>query len=55
MASSSPWTSSIRIRESAACPYRTTHLNRLGHYTLDVTRVPLPLEYDLPIFTTGSQ
>jgi len=40
---------------AALSPYRTAHLNRLGHYTLDVTRVPLPLEYDLPIFTTGSQ
>ena len=40
---------------AALSPYRTTHLNRLGHYTLDVTRVPLPLEYDLPIFTTGNQ
>jgi hypothetical protein len=32
----------------------TTHLDRLGNYTLDVTREPLPLEYDLPTFTTGS-
>ena len=40
---------------AALSPYRTTHLKRLGHDTLDVTHVPLPLEYDLPIFTSGSQ
>lgn len=38
---------------AALSPYRTTHLHRLGHYTLDLTRVPQPLEYDLPIFTTS--
>jgi hypothetical protein len=39
---------------AALSPYRTPHLLRLGRYTLDLTRVPQPLEYDLPLFTTGS-
>jgi len=39
---------------AALSPYRTSHLNRFGRYTLDMACVPLPLEYDLPIFTTGS-
>ncbi len=39
---------------AALSPYRTSHLNRFGRYTLDMARIPLPLEYDLPIFTTGS-
>ena len=39
---------------AALSPYRTPHLHRLCRYTLDLTRVPQPLEYDLPLFTTGS-
>ena len=39
---------------AALSPYRTSHLDRLGRYTLDVTHEPLPLEYDLPTFSTAS-
>jgi len=40
---------------AALSPYMTPHLNRLGRYTLDVLRVPQPLEYELPFFLTGRQ
>ena len=35
---------------AALSPYMTPHLNRFGRYSLDPTRVPMPLEYDAPIF-----
>ena len=40
---------------AALSPYRTSGLDRFGRYPLDVTRLPEPLEYDLPIFSTASQ
>jgi Tn3 transposase DDE domain len=40
---------------AALSRYRTSGLNRFGRYLLDVTRLPEPLEYDLPIFSTASQ
>ena len=30
-------------------PYQTAHINRLGHYTLQLDRAPEPIEYDLPL------
>jgi len=39
---------------AALSPYRTAHLDRFGHYTLDLTQMPEPLEYDLPIFSAAT-
>jgi hypothetical protein len=36
-------------------PYRPSLLDRFGHYILDCTQVPDPLEYDLPFFSAASQ
>ena len=36
---------------AALSPYRTTHLNRFGRYSLDLSRVPMALEYDTPILS----
>jgi hypothetical protein len=33
-------------------PYRTSHINRFGDYTLDVSREVAPLEYATPILAT---
>jgi len=40
---------------AALSPYRPSLLDRFGHYILDFTQAPDPLEYDLPIFSTGGQ
>ena len=40
---------------AALSPYRTGYLDRFGHYPLDVTQVPEPLEYDLPLFSEVTQ
>ena len=40
---------------AALSPYRTSYLDRFGHYPLDVTQVPEPLEYDLPLFSAATQ
>ena len=40
---------------AALSPYRTSGLDQFGRYPLDVMRLPEPLEYDLPIFSTASQ
>ncbi len=37
---------------AALSPYPTAHLNRFGRYILDLTRVPLDLDYDAPILSS---
>ena len=39
---------------AALSPYRTAHLDRFGRCTLDLTQVPEPLEYDLPILSAAT-
>jgi TnpA family transposase len=34
---------------TALSPYQTRHLNRFGHYTLNLDHKPEPIEYDLPL------
>jgi len=36
---------------AALSPYMTTHLNRFGRYSLDLTRTPMALDYDAPILS----
>jgi hypothetical protein len=34
---------------AATSPYQTHHVNRFGHYTLNLDRIPEPVEYELPL------
>jgi hypothetical protein len=34
---------------AALSPHMTPHLNRFGRYSLDLSRVPLPFQYEAPI------
>jgi TnpA family transposase len=36
---------------AALSPYQTGHVNRFGHYRLNLDRVPEPVEYELPVLT----
>jgi len=38
---------------AALSPYIRSHITRFGQYTLDLTRTPAPIEYELLIFTDG--
>ena len=40
---------------AALSPYIRHHINRFGHYELDLTQQSPPLEYDLPIPTKKRQ
>jgi hypothetical protein len=37
-------------------PYQTRHVNRFGHYAVNLDRAPEPVEYELPftVFTPSS-
>jgi len=35
---------------AALSPYITQHIIRFGRFTLDRTRRPLPLDFDVPLF-----
>jgi len=36
---------------AALSPYQIGHVNRFGHYRLNLDRVPGPVEYELPVLT----
>jgi hypothetical protein len=38
---------------AAISPYIRAHIGRFGQYTLDLSRTPAPIDYELPIFTNG--
>jgi hypothetical protein len=38
---------------AALSPYIRAHISRFGQYTLDLSRTPAPIAYELPIFTNG--
>jgi TnpA family transposase len=38
---------------AALSPYIRAHISRFGQYTLDLSRTPAPIDYELPIFTNG--
>jgi TnpA family transposase len=38
---------------AALSPYIRAHIGRFGQYTLDISRTPAPIDYELPIFTAG--
>jgi hypothetical protein len=38
---------------AALSPYIRSHISRFGQYTLDLSRTPAPLDYDLPILTSS--
>jgi TnpA family transposase len=38
---------------AAISPYIRAHIGRFGQYTLDLSRTPPPIDYELPIFTNG--
>jgi Tn3 transposase DDE domain-containing protein len=37
---------------AALSPYTTGHVIRFGHYSLDLNRVPMALDYEAPILST---
>lgn len=39
---------------AALSPYIRSHISRFGQYTLDLSRAPAPIDYELPIFTDGT-
>src|SRR5437870_9053559 len=39
---------------AALSPYIRSHINRFGQYTFDLSRRPLAVDYELPIFTNGA-
>ena len=39
---------------AALSPYIRSHVSRFGQYTLDLSRAPAPIDYELPIFTDGT-
>jgi TnpA family transposase len=39
---------------AAISPYIRAHIGRFGQYTLDLSRQPAPIDYELPIFTNGT-
>jgi hypothetical protein len=39
---------------AALSPYIRAHITRFGQYTLDVSRTPAAIDYELPIFTNGA-
>ena len=38
---------------AALSPYIRAHISRFGQYTLDLSRTPAPIAYELPICTNG--
>lgn len=36
---------------AAISPYHTEHINRFGHYALDLDRSPIPLPFSIPAAT----
>ena len=38
---------------AALSRYIRAHIGRFGQYTLDPSRTPAPIDYELPIFTNG--
>jgi len=38
---------------AALSPYIRSHISRFGQYTLDISRTPAPVDYDLPILSAA--